>query len=153
MSARHPRLCKPRAVCRRLTRPFSDTGHSSFGSVPTSYHRSVCFSLLYGSYSKPTAETGDHFACSSARPCDATAEIVHQYKRFVVELTDGEGMTHLGRDAAQVDLLSSCEFRQEDAVPQFRIRVCAHTKPDMTTLRGQSPETCRLEPSTMSGTH
>lgn len=51
------------------TFPFSDTGHSSLGSVPTSNHRSVCLSLLYGSYSNPTAATGDHLACSSARPC------------------------------------------------------------------------------------
>lgn len=52
----------------RLTLPFSDTGHSSSAFVPTSNQRSVCRSLLYGSYSNPTAETGDHLACSSALP-------------------------------------------------------------------------------------
>lgn len=59
------------SVLREQSHILAETYHSCSGLAPSplpSNHRSVCPSLLCGSYSNPTAAVGAHFACSFAIP-------------------------------------------------------------------------------------
>lgn len=59
------------SILREQPHILAKTYHSCSGLAPSSLpsnHRSVCPSLLCGSYSNPTAAVGAHFACSFAIP-------------------------------------------------------------------------------------
>lgn len=59
------------SILRDQSHILAETYHSCSGLAPSSLpsnHKSVCPSLLCGSYSNPTAAVGAHFACSFAIP-------------------------------------------------------------------------------------
>lgn len=63
---------------------------------------------MYGSYSKETAEHGDHFACSFAMPCYRVEW------RWRIGGRKLQCVTHLLRYAAHPQLLAHTDFANED---------------------------------------